>query len=277
VTRVIKIGGRVQEDPALAPTIAALWHEGARPMVIVHGGGDAVTRLQKAFGIEARFEGGRRVTTEQDVELVRMALSGLANKQLVSSLVSEGVRAVGISGEDDGLIGATPKDPARLGHVGDVTTVRPSLVHELLGAGLLPVISPVSRNSTTTLGPALNVNGDDAAAVIAIALDATELLLVSDVPGVMVGGEVIDALTSDSARALIDDGTAAKGMAAKLEAAIVALDGGVSRVRICDLGGMSDFSRGTTLTVSAPPVRRSASSSIGEVVSAVDLTVGGLL
>lgn len=246
-------------------------------MVIVHGGGDAVTRLQKAFGIEARFDGGRRITTEQDVELVRMALSGVANKQLVSSLVSEGVRAVGISGEDDGLFGATPKDPERLGYVGDVTTVRPSLIHELLGAGLLPVISPVSRNSTSTLGPALNVNGDDAAAVLAIALDAGELLLVSDVPGVLIDGEVVGSLTSDRARALIAGGTAVQGMAAKLEAAIVALDGGVPRVRICDLSGMSDFSRGTTMTVSAPPVRRSASSSIGEVVSAVGQTVGGLL
>jgi acetylglutamate kinase len=276
VTRVIKVGGRVQQDPALAPAIAQLWHDGARPMVVVHGGGDAVTRLQKAFGIEARFEGGRRITTEQDVELVRMALSGVANKQLVSSLVSEGVRAVGISGEDDGLIGATPKDPARLGHVGDVTTVRPSILLDLLGIGILPVISPVSRNSTNTLGPALNVNGDDAAAVLAIALDATELLLVSDVPGVFIDGDIVESLTSESARSLIADGIAVQGMAAKLEAAITALEGGVARVRICDLAGMSDFSCGTTLTVSAQPVRRSSSSSIGEVVSAVGMSVGGI-
>ena len=275
MTRVIKVGGRVQEDARLASAIAGIWHAGAFPLVIVHGGGDAVTRLQKAFGVEARFEGGRRVTSEQDIELVRMALSGVANKQLVSALVSEGVRAVGISGEDDGLIGATPMDPLRFGHVGEVTTIRPALVHELIGAGLLPVISPVSRNATGTLGPALNVNGDDAAAVLAIALEASELLLVSDVPGVLVDGEVVGSLTSEGALTLISDGTAVKGMAAKLEAAVVALQGGVARVRICDLAGMSNPDVGTTLTVSAPS-RRSLSSSASDVSSAAALTVGGL-
>jgi acetylglutamate kinase len=275
VTRVIKVGGRVQEDPRLASELAKIWHAGAFPLVVVHGGGDAVTRLQKAFGVEARFEGGRRVTSEQDIELVRMALSGVANKQLVSALVSEGVRAVGISGEDDGLIGATPMDPKRFGHVGEVTTIRPALIHELIGAGLLPVISPVSRNATGTLGPALNVNGDDAAAVLAIALEATELLLVSDVPGVLIDGRVAGSLTSEHALALISDGTAVKGMAAKLEAAVIALEGGVPRVRICDLEGMSHAEGGTTLTVGAP-LRRPLSSSASEKFPAAALNVGGL-
>ena len=252
MTRVIKIGGRAQQHPSLAALMAAQWQCGAHRMVLVHGGGDTVTRLQQAFGIEARFDGGRRITSAEDVDLVRMALSGLANKQLVSALVSEGVAAVGISGEDDGLIGASPSDPARLGHVGEVTTVRPAILHALLDAGRVPVVSPVSRNVSNTLGAALNVNGDDAAAVIAIAVDATELLLVSDVPGVLVDGDVIPALSAEGARSLLTKGIAVKGMAAKLEAAIVALEGGIARVRIGDLSLLNDATSGTTMARSNP-------------------------
>ena len=252
MTRVIKVGGRVQQDPCLASAIADQWDFGARQLVLVHGGGDAVTELQKAFGIEAQFVGGRRVTSAKDMDFVRMALSGLANKQLVSMLTAASVAAVGISGEDDGLLGAIPMDADRFGHVGVVSTVRPHLLLTLIGAGRLPVVSPVSRNLSDTLGPALNVNGDDAAAVIAIAMAAAELLLISDVSGVLVDGAVLPELSASDARALIADGTAAKGMAAKLEAAIMALEGGVPCVRIGDISLISGATQGTTLRLAEP-------------------------
>jgi len=275
VTRVIKVGGRVQRDESLAAVISEQWSHGARPLVLVHGGGDAVTRLQRAFGTEARFVGGRRVTTSQDVDIVRMALSGVANKQLVAALVSQGVSAVGISGEDADLIGATPKNPELLGHVGEVITVRPAILHLLLGAGYLPVISPVSRNVGSTLGPALNVNGDDAAALVAIALEATELVMLSDIPGVLLDGVAAGSLSDEDARELIAGGIAKDGMAAKLEAAVVALEGGVARVRICDLAGVADVTRGTTLTLKAQPVCRSAYSSVRPGVTS-HLTAGAV-
>lgn len=247
MTRVIKLGGRVQQDASLAATIARLWDQGSHPVVVIHGGGDAVTSLQKAHGVEARFDGGRRVTGALDMDLVRMALSGLANKQLVSALISEGVNAVGISGEDDALFGASPLDAERFGHVGEVTTVRPSIVHALLAARFLPVISPVSRNISATLGAALNVNGDDAAAVLAIALDAAELLLIADVPGVLIDGKLAATLSAGDARDLIARNIAINGMAAKLEAALVAVHGGVPRVRIGDLSMLDDDASGTTV------------------------------
>ena len=250
MTRVIKLGGRVQQDPSLAALIASQWQNGEQPMVIVHGGGDAVTQLQKVFGVEARFEGGRRVTSAEDVDLVRMALSGLANKQLVSAFVANGINAVGISGEDDGLIGATPMTPASLGHVGEVTTVRPAVLHALLSARCLPVVSPVSRNVSSRLGPALNVNGDDAASVLAIAVDASELLLISDVPGVLVDRKLVASLSVEDARALIANAVAVKGMAAKLEAAITAIEGGVASVRIGNLSLLTDTAAGTTIVSS---------------------------
>jgi acetylglutamate kinase len=215
--------------------------------VLVHGGGDEVSALQSALGETSTFVEGRRVTTAKDIDLVRMALSGSANKRLVATLVECGIEAVGLSGEDAGLIAAAPMDAQRLGHVGVPRTVNVAFLKHLLSGGYMPVISPVSRDASGTLGAALNVNGDDAAAAIAAALGAAELLLVADVPGVMRDGAVIPSLTPDAARALIADGIAAGGMQAKLQAALNALAGGVPQVRISDLVAIDDADRGTVL------------------------------
>jgi acetylglutamate kinase len=247
VTRVLKIGGRPQADPTLASLIAETWDALSGAMVLVHGGGDDVSALQASMGIAAQFVDGRRVTTAQDLELVRMALSGTANKRLVSSLVREGVRAVGLSGEDASLIAATPIDSVRLGHVGAPQRINSSLLLHLIDGGYLPVVSPVSRNIGHELGPALNVNADDAAAAIAIAIEATELLIVSDVPGVLVDNEAAETLTAAEAQGLLHDGLASGGMRAKLTAAMAALHGGVPRVRIADLRGITDPNRGTVM------------------------------
>ncbi len=247
MTRVLKIGGRPQADPTLASLIAESWDALSAAMVLVHGGGDDVSALQASMGIAAQFVDGRRVTTAQDLELVRMALSGTANKRLVSALVREGVRAVGLSGEDASLIAATPIDSVRLGHVGAPQRINSSLLLHLIDGGYLPVVSPVSRNIGHELGPALNVNADDAAAAIAIAIEATELLIVSDVPGVLVDNEAAETLTAAEAQGLLHDGLASGGMRAKLTAAMAALQGGVPRVRIADLRGITDPNRGTVM------------------------------
>ena len=249
MTRVIKIGGRAQLDEQLPVVIADAWDALSNPLVIVHGGGAEVSTLQTALGATSQFVGGRRVTTAQDLEIVRMALSGSANKRLVSSLVREGVRAVGISGEDASLIAATPIDQATLGFAGTPQKVNASLIRHLLDGGYVPVISPVSRDVSAghAGNGALNVNADDAAAAIASALDATELLLVSDVPGVLVDDAPVQRLTMAEARAMVADGTAAGGMAAKLEAAIAAMENGVARVRIGDLAIVSNVDGGTAV------------------------------
>ena len=251
MTRVIKVGGRPQGDPALAGALASGWkrangHENGG-LVLVHGGGDEVSMLQAALGGAARFVDGRRVTTAKDIDLVRMALSGSANKRLVANLVENGIDAVGLSGEDAALIGACPMDAERLGHVGAPKSVNVAFLRHLLSGGYLPVISPVSRDASGTLGAALNVNGDDAAAAIAIALGAAELLLVADVEGVMRDGKVIRALSPDDAGRLIAEGTAIGGMLAKLQAGLTAIEGGVPRVRISDIAAIDDLSRGTVL------------------------------
>jgi acetylglutamate kinase len=248
MTRVIKIGGRPQMDPRLPAAMAAGWDANRKSAVLVHGGGDEVSALQKVMGAEARFVDGRRVTSAQDVDIVRMALSGLANKRLVSALQSAGVPAVGLSGEDGSLITASPVDPERLGYVGAPARINVPLLWTLMDAGYLPVVSPVSRNEHGSMGSALNVNGDDAAAAIAVAASADELLLISDVEGVMRDGVVLPRLDASQAQALLDDGTAQGGMRAKLQAALSALDGGVDQVRISDIAAIADGARGTVVT-----------------------------
>jgi acetylglutamate kinase len=173
------------------------------------------------------------------------------NKRLVNALVTAGLPAVGVSGEDGGLIGAEPIDARSLGFAGQPISVRADLLRTLLKAAYLPVISPVGYNATGPKGGALNVNGDDAAASIAVALEADELLLIADVEGVLgAEGETVSNLSIETARELIANRIAVGGMAAKLESAEAALVAGVARVRICDLTGLNDPERGTFITQS---------------------------
>jgi acetylglutamate kinase len=249
--RVVKIGGRAQVDSRFAAVLREAWNADPGELCVVHGGGDEVSAMQRALGREAAFVGGRRITSEGDIDLLRMVLSGVVNKRLVNSLLAVGLPAVGISGEDGGLIGAEPIDMASLGFAGRPIAVKADLLRTLLKAGYLPVISPLGYHATSPNGGALNVNGDDAAAAIAAALEAAELLLIVDVEGVRGdNGEIASMLSTEAARELTVNGIAAGGMAAKLESAEAALLAGVGRVRICDLAGVSDDQRGTLITQS---------------------------
>jgi len=245
--RVLKVGGRAQEDARLAGAIAEAWRGAPGTLCVVHGGGEAVSALQRALGGEPRFVDGRRVTTESDVELVRMALSGAANKRLVSALLSCGVAAVGVSGEDGGLLGARVADGGALGRVGTPERVDARLVRQLLAGGFLPVVSPVGRDVDHAMGAPLNVNGDDAAAALAAALGASELLLVSDVEGVLLDGTTAAEMDDADARRAIAGGTATGGMVVKLEAAMRALRSGVPCVRIGSGAMLHDGAAGTAV------------------------------
>lgn len=250
--RVIKVGGRAQRDPALAANVAAAWRTAPGTLCVVHGGGDEISALQRALGATPAFIGGRRVTTASDIDVIRMVLSGSANKRLVSALVSSGVSALGLSGEDAELIVARASDDASLGRVGVPHRINVALLWHLLDGGLLPVISPLARadaDAHAAGADALNVNGDDAAAAIAIALGAAELLFVADVAGVLADGAPRATLDADAALEMIARGTAAGGMATKLQAGIAALDGGVAQVRIGTATTVTDLDAGTVLTL----------------------------
>lgn len=249
--RVVKIGGRAQANPQLSRILRDAWIASPGSLCLVHGGGDEMSAMQRALGREPKFVAGRRVTSEGDLELLRMVLSGVVNKRLVNGFVAAGLPAIGISGEDGGLIGAEIIDAATLGFAGRPVTIKVDLLESLMGGGYLPVISPVACDAASTKGSALNVNGDDAAAAIAAALGAEELWLVADVEGVLdADGEIVTSLNVEAARELVANGIAADGMAAKIESALAALAAGVASVRICDLKGLIDGERGTFITLS---------------------------
>jgi acetylglutamate kinase len=249
VISVIKLGGRVQSDASLVPILSELWANRRGPMCIVHGGGDEITSLQRTLGREPTFVNGRRITTSEDIELVRMVLSGSVNKRLVSMLVAAGLPAVGISGEDGGLLSAEPIDEKEFGRSGRPVSASVELTRALFAAGFLPVISPVANDVTSSTGEALNVNGDDAAAVIAAALRA-ELWLVADVEGVMNRDrELLPALDPAHVDSLVADGTVNSGMRAKLEAGFDALAAGAAGVRVGGLEALRGKGTGTLLSL----------------------------
>jgi acetylglutamate kinase len=253
VTRIVKIGGRAQQAASLIATIAAAWRATPGHLAVVHGGGDEVTALQRAMGRTPQFIGGRRVTTDDDIAILRMTLSGVINKRLVSALVAAGLPAVGLSGEDAALLSAEPIDSATMGRAGEPAQVDPRVVRYLLEGGFLPIISPLARDVRSASGDALNVNGDDAAAAIAAALQASELLFVADVPGVLDGDRVLDVVDGQRMRSLIAAGTVTAGMIAKLEASQRALAAGVAQVRIGYLESIMNASTGTRIIASNAP------------------------
>lgn len=244
--KVIKLGGRVQSDPALVTALASMWQKEPGSICVVHGGGDEISSLQRALGREPTFINGRRVTTDEDVDLVRMILSGSANKRLVATLTAAGIGAVGISGEDASTLVAEPIDIEKFGKSGKPVKADTKLIRLLLNSSLLPVISPVA---TSDNGEALNVNGDDAAAVIAAALGA-ELWLIADVAGVLNDErELIEELDQATVEALVAAGTVNAGMRAKLEAGFAALARGALKVRIAGLDSLSGRESGTLLSL----------------------------
>jgi acetylglutamate kinase len=242
--RVIKVGGNLADDAGWMRGVAAAIARSAVPTVIVHGGGKDVTELQRALGIEPEWRDGLRVTTPRVMEVVRMVLSGAVNKRWVAALLDAGADALGISGEDGGLLTGTPLQGGALGRAGEVTAVRAELLHALLGQGIVPVVSPVTRGGD---GGGLNVNADDAAASVAAAMGAAELLFVSDVPGVKAGGAWVDSLDEEACDGLLESGEAAGGMRPKLRAAMRARGNGVGRVRIGAVEMIGDDGAGTRI------------------------------
>ena len=250
--RVVKIGGNELDRPEWVAACARAL-AGLGPSVVVHGGGQAVSTWSRRLGLPVEQRDGLRVTTPEIAQLVEMVLGGPMNRLLVTALRAAGLDAIGLSGVDGGLLTGQPlQDGTALGEVGEIVNVRASLLHSLLLAGLTPVVAPVAPSLAVPVRP-LNVNADQAAAAIAAALEAQELLLVSDVPGVAVDGVTQPTLAAAEIETMIDGGVATGGMAAKLRAAAQALRAGVRAVRIGDLDMFEHATAGTRL-LAAPPV-----------------------
>jgi acetylglutamate kinase len=240
--RVYKVGGPALEDPQLLGPLADEVRRGVGPALLVHGGGRHIDRLLRALAIESRFVDGRRETSPAAMEAVEMVLSGSVNKSLAAGLGEAGVRAIGISGRDAGLIRAR-LEPG-LGRVGTPEAIDTAVVLALWSAGLVPVVSPVSLGPN---GDAVNVNADEAALGLARALSASSLVYLSDVDGVRVGEETVPSLTREEARRLIADGTIAGGMALKVRVALDAADAGVPEVVIAGRARLEGRFAGTRI------------------------------
>ena len=251
--RVVKIGGNELDQPGWVDACArALTSAG--PVVVVHGGGQAVSALSRRLGLPVEQRDGLRITTPEIAEVVEMVLGGPMNRLLVTALRNAGLDAIGLSGVDGGLLTARRRPGEALGEVGEIVTVRTSLLHSLLLAGLTPVVAPVAPSESAPARP-LNVNADQAAAAVAAALDAQELLVISNVPGVAVDGVAQPTLAVAEIEPLIELGVATGGMAAKLRAAARALEAGVRAVRIGDLEMLEHATAGTRLLAVPPAVQ----------------------
>jgi acetylglutamate kinase len=236
---VVKLGGAAidkDSDLALAQDVLLLRSVGVR-CVLVHGGGPQVDTMLRRVGKEPEFRDGLRVTDEETLEIVRMVLVGKINRDLVATINSQAGDepvAVGVSGEDAGLLTVTPADPA-LGFVGNVTEVRAELIHRLLDDGLTPVISTVGANAD---GQPYNVNADEAARAIAVAMQAEKIVYLTAVPGLLEDPKdetsLIPRLTSAELRERIAHDSVGKGMIPKLRACADAVDQGVNFAHIID-------------------------------------------
>jgi acetylglutamate kinase len=244
---VVKYGGHAMGQEASARSFArdiVLLEQTAVNPVVVHGGGPQIGDMLKRLGIKSEFAAGLRITDAATIEIVEMVLAGSINKQIVGYINEAGGKAVGLCGKDGNMVLArkvtrTMVDPGSqiekvvdLGFVGEPHKVDVSVLNQILGRELIPVLAPVA---TSAEGGTYNVNADTFAGAIAGALKAKRLLLLTDVPGVLDKSKtLIKELSVDDARRLIADGTIAGGMIPKVETCIYALEAGVEGVVILD-------------------------------------------
>ena len=235
---VLKIGGNELDDPEFLRSLAQFVARLGEPVVIVHGGGKAIAELQAKLGLVAQKVDGLRITDSESLAVVQMVLSGQANKLIVTALLTAGVDAVGLSGVDGGVLRCQKKQhpTADLGFVGTITQVRTSVLHTLLAQRITTVLSPISLGED---GQIYNVNADEAASAVALALNARLLDFISNVPGVLLEGQVIPQLTSVQTEKLISDGVVNGGMIPKVRAALSAVASGVPQARIVNLAGLA--------------------------------------
>ena len=249
-TIVVKYGGNAMTDDRLkrsfAHDVVLLKLVGINP-VVVHGGGPQIEQLLARVGKKGEFVQGMRVTDGETMDLVEMVLAGQVNKEIVELINSAGGKAVGLTGQDGGLIRArkmmvarqeNPDEKIDIGQVGEIESVDPSIIQTLTSSGFIPVIAPIASGSE---GETYNINADLVAGKVAEILKAEKLMLLTNTPGVLdKEGHLLTGLTARRIDELFADGTISGGMLPKIASALDAARGGVSSVHIID--GRADHS-----------------------------------
>jgi acetylglutamate kinase len=234
---VIKYGGSAQTSPELkekfAQDILLMYLVGLRP-VVVHGGGPRITDLLNKLNIPTEFAEGQRITTPEVMRIVEMVLCGEINNEIVSLLNSHGAKAIGLNGKDAHFIRAEPKEHAKWGLTGTITSVNADVIHKMIREKFIPVIAPIAAGEE--MGhPGYNINADLAAAKIAEAIGANKIIFMTDTAGVLdKNKELLSSLTEEEVEALKADGTIHGGMVPKVDACLDAIDGGVKKAHIID-------------------------------------------
>jgi acetylglutamate kinase len=234
-TFVIKYGGSAMKDACLKNSFAqnvTLLRKVGINIVLVHGGGDAITKTAEKLGHQSRFLHGRRVTDKEMISVIQMTLAGKVNQDIVQLISQHGGKAVGVTGLDADTINALPHQNAdTLGLVGEVSHINTDYIDLLCHAGLIPVIAPIGSDES---GNIYNINADDAASSIAIALKAEKLIYVSDVEGIHVGERILKTICKAEAADFIEQGIISGGMIPKVLSAFKTLDAGVGKIHLID-------------------------------------------
>jgi len=234
---LIKIGGRAFDgETGFKDLAAAIKANAGAEIIIVHGGGAEISQALKAAGRETTFIDGIRVTRAEDIAIVEAVLSGTINQRIAGWLTANGIACKRMSGKTQGLFLAESliRGGQSLGYVGNITRVNPAVVLAALAQGQVPVVSPISADEKDQ---SYNVNADSAAAALAAGAGCTDLVFVTDVPGVLVNDAIRPSLSVYEAQGLIAAGTIKGGMVAKMESAFAALDQKVPRVHIIQWQG----------------------------------------
>ena len=233
-TVVVKYGGNAMSDLELfAQDVVLMRLVGMNP-VVVHGGGPQISELMRRLGKEPVFVDGLRVTDAETVDIVRMALLGKVNREVVGAINRHGPYAIGLSGEDAGLITVSQRDP-RLGFVGDVSAINTHVLERQLVEELIPVVASIGVDAE---GQAYNVNADTVAGAIAEALGAEKLVYLTNVPGLY--GDLhdedtlISQISAPDLAAMLADGSLSEGMVPKIASCVSALRHGVGRAHLLD-------------------------------------------
>jgi len=234
---VIKYGGSAQNSPELkekfAQDILLLYLVGIRP-IIVHGGGRRITELLDALKIDTQFIDGQRVTTKEVMRVVEMVLSGEINKEIVSLLNNYGAKAIGISGKDAHFMIAKPKDFDKFGLTGEIESINPDVINNLLHEKFVPVVAPIAAAEQLS-HPGFNINADIAASELARSIGANKIIFLTDTPGVLDKEKVLlSTLNRSRIDELKEDGTIHGGMVPKVDACLIAIEGGVEKAHIID-------------------------------------------
>jgi acetylglutamate kinase len=241
---IVKVGGKVVEEPASLNALIADFSTLAGQKLLVHGGGRSATKLSQRLGIEAKMHEGRRITDIETLEVVTMVYAGLVNKNIVASLQARNINALGFSGADLNLIRAVkrPVKDIDYGFVGDVVAVQTDVASSLIGQGVVPVVSPITHDGH---GQLLNTNADTIASELASALAYdfdVHLIYCFEKPGVLENADDDTTLIENLDYALFkqhqETGVINEGMIPKLDNGFAALKRGVKSVRITDIKGI---------------------------------------